>query len=624
VTGSWWSQRFAPEGSAAAEGIMKQLGQPLLDPLTVLVREAAQNSWDARDGSGPVEFRIDIRRIGERCDAWRGRLLPLPAAETGINLEECLSPDSHLLVVSDRRTVGLGGPLRAGQREATGESPDFVQFVRNVGEPSDHEFGGGTYGFGKGIFYRLSDAATILVDTMTGSVGQSRRRLMGAALGHSWFDGDQRYTGRHWWGSIAADDVPDPLLGATADAVAGELGLPDFADGRTGTNIVIVGADLGVTGDEPELRRRTPEEAATFLASSILWHLWPKFFPDGEGRSMTFAVAVDGHEVVVPSPDELDEFRPFVESLSVLREGQGIPHTRTIPPRESGRFALSLASAGSGPTRRLVSAARPFEGPARHVARMRVAELIVDYVPGPPHPDPLLRYGGVFKASEGADRAFAAAEPPTHDDWVEKGLQGTVRGVVQGARRFVLRQIEDALGMGAPAVGGGGEGLGELSARLAALVPTVSATGAASFGGSESRGGTSGHTPSHGRDSSARAGTSSRGREGPRLVGAPTLQLNDGLPFLAARVHIPESTETRHIQAEVTVVVEGGGRESEPPVGALIPAITQWLPVPGGDVVNGHTLTLPAGHTCDWWVYATYVPDAVVRFRVKRVGDRAS
>ncbi|WP_173041125.1 hypothetical protein [Phytohabitans flavus] len=44
--------------------------------------------------------------------------------------------------MSDRGTVGLGGPLRAGQRPSDSERPDFVQFIRNVGEPSDHEFGG--------------------------------------------------------------------------------------------------------------------------------------------------------------------------------------------------------------------------------------------------------------------------------------------------------------------------------------------------------------------------------------------------------------------------------------------------------------------------------------------------
>ena len=287
----WWSQPFAPEGSAAAEGIVKQLGRPALDPLTVLVREAAQNSWDAHLPDGVVEFGVDVRVLGENVDAWRQLLLPGPARESDVDLDNALRPESVVLVVSDRNTVGLGGPLRAGERARDQEKADFVQFLRNVGEPSDHEFGGGTYGFGKGIFYRLSRIGAILVDTNTAAGGPAGRRLMGAALGHSWYLGDRRFTGRHWWGHVAADDVPDPILAGQADSVATALGLPGFADGRTGTDIVVLAADLGSTGSEPSARERTAAEAATFIASSILWNLWPKMLPDGDGRHMRFSVA---------------------------------------------------------------------------------------------------------------------------------------------------------------------------------------------------------------------------------------------------------------------------------------------------------------------------------------------
>ncbi|MFD0594037.1 hypothetical protein ACFQZ4_17425 [Catellatospora coxensis] len=59
----WLSQPYPPEGATAAEGIRNQLGRPELDHLTVLVREAAQNSWDARAGSGAVDFRIDLSTV---------------------------------------------------------------------------------------------------------------------------------------------------------------------------------------------------------------------------------------------------------------------------------------------------------------------------------------------------------------------------------------------------------------------------------------------------------------------------------------------------------------------------------------------------------------------------------
>src|SRR3954452_6852732 len=75
---SWLSQTFPPEGASAAEGIRNQLGRPELDLLTILVRESAQNSWDARmEGfRDPVDYRIDMWTVGPaHAGAWRELLL---------------------------------------------------------------------------------------------------------------------------------------------------------------------------------------------------------------------------------------------------------------------------------------------------------------------------------------------------------------------------------------------------------------------------------------------------------------------------------------------------------------------------------------------------------------------
>jgi hypothetical protein len=623
VSVRWWSQPFAPEGSAAAEGIVKQLGRPALDPLTVLVREAAQNSWDARRGEEIVEFSVDVRTLGPSVDRWRRLLLPGPAAESNVDLERALQPDSVVIVVSDRNTVGLGGPLRAGKRTQGEDAPDFVQFMRNVGEPSDHEFGGGTYGFGKGIFYRLSDVGAILVDTSTRAAGFAGRRLMGAALGHSWYLGDRRYTGRQWWGVVPLDDVPDPVLDDDAGVLSAQFDLPGFADGRTGTDIVVLGARLGVTGSESEARERTPPEAATFIASSILWNLWPKMVPDEAGRHMRFSVGVDGRLVPVPDPESFDDLAPFIEALRTVRAGNGTDYRRTVPPKIAGSLAVELGAAATGDTRLLVGAAKPYEGPSHHVARMRVAELVVDYLPGPSHPDPRLSYGAVFKASEDADDLFASAEPPTHDDWVAKGLSGSARGVVVGARTFIQKQLDERLGFGAQAGGAGGQGLGQLSALLAGVVPgrfvdsagsglrddareTSNPVGGGGVGSGEGTG------PGGSRVATRKGGS-------PKVVGAPALQVHHGSPYLVALVRVPPADVSRLLSADVEVVLDGGGRETEPPLGAAVPSVIQWQSVGGDNVVPGRSMRLTAGAESDWYVYATHVPDAVVRFRVSQV-----
>lgn len=603
----WWSQPFAPEGSAAAEGIAKQLGRPNLDDLTILVREAAQNSWDARWQDAIPHFGIQIRPLGSTAAEWREALLPAPN-EASLSLpESVLQPESMVMVVSDRNTAGLRGPIRAGVRAKPGEGNDFVQFLRNVGEPRDQLLGGGTYGFGKGIFYKLSTASTILVDSNVRVGAGHERRLMAASLGSSYYDKrDRRFTGRHWWGGLGEDNVPDPLLADEAAAMAQRLGLPGFDNGTTGTDIIILGADLGVMDDGDEARPRTADEAGLFIGSSILWHLWPKLVGLEPTSRMTFSVSVDGVEVPIPDPSTLGELQPFVDALLAARGTNGVPYKRRSAPKTAGQFAISLGAADVGPVLPIVSAASPFSGPSHHVARMRHAELVVDYMETTTHPNALLRYGGVFLGSAEADEHFAAAEPPTHDDWVERGLVGVTKAIVVGARQFIRRRIEsefhDSITMGSQ----GASGLGALATRLGSLVPQEVS---------------SSHATDRSRGRRAVAG-SSRSRV-PRIVDGPRLVIGSGPPFVVTRVRIAESPELRSYEALVTVVLDGGTSEASAPLGDFEPTILQWLPVSGGNPVFGGVISISPGPDSEWWVYAAYVPEAVLRIKVAEVKRHA-
>ncbi|MGH8571378.1 MAG: hypothetical protein ACREX8_02230, partial [Gammaproteobacteria bacterium] len=526
-----------------------------------------------------------------------------PDLRAGIPLADALTADALILVVSDRRTVGLGGPLRAGHRAPAGERPDFVQFLRNIGEPNDNQFGGGTYGFGKSIFFRVSQVSTILVDTRTHDSQPAGRRLMGSSLGPSWFDADdRRHTGRHWWGTVV-DNVPDPLVNDHAADVADDLVLPGFQDHESGTDIVMLAPDLGTLGG-PDPRPRTPAEAAEFLVSSLLWHLWPKMVPDPQGRHMQFSADLDREPVDIPDPAGVPELQPFVRAMQRVRRGDADAYRRTVAPRHAGGFSLEPDAADAGPPNPVIDAARPFEGPSRHVARMRTAELVVDYLEGTPHPNPLLRYGAVFKATEDADEHFAASEPPTHDSWVETGLTGTTKGVVQRARLFIHNQIRATFASAPPPTGDSKASLGELSSRLAGLVPQS--------------------LPDLDGEVGGRGSGAGGGRTGaPRLLGTPILKMRDNGPVLLARVLIGASDTERAVTAEAHVVIDGGAQEQTPPIGASTPSILGWSSVTGDtEAVTGPVLRLPPGPTVEWWVSATHVQDAVVGFRVHSASGR--
>src|SRR5205823_3805590 len=155
-------------------------------------------------------------------NAMRDELLVDPPP--GLPLEDELVPGMQIMYFADFGTCGLGGPTRA---DSEGVERDFVDFVRNIGQPPDKDLGGGSFGYGKAAFYIASKARTILLDTLCRSPeGELERRFIGCGLGES-FDHDGRpHTGRHWWGRLV-DGVPEPVVGREAEGAARILGLPD-------------------------------------------------------------------------------------------------------------------------------------------------------------------------------------------------------------------------------------------------------------------------------------------------------------------------------------------------------------------------------------------------------------
>ena len=160
---------FLESGGMFGNSARSALGRPDLDSWELFTRETLQNSWDARDSTSDedgVTFSIDYEDLtGHRAEALRdffGNQTPgLPALQKLLNS----GSDIPILVVSDSGTTGLQGPTAASGTRGRNEREDFVSFIRNIGRPSSKELKGGTYGFGKGVFFNMSLTDTVLVYT---------------------------------------------------------------------------------------------------------------------------------------------------------------------------------------------------------------------------------------------------------------------------------------------------------------------------------------------------------------------------------------------------------------------------------------------------------------------------
>ncbi|WP_327275034.1 hypothetical protein OG609_26090 [Streptomyces sp. NBC_01224] len=637
----WVSQPYPPEGASAAEGIRNQLGRPELDLLTILVRESAQNSWDARipESSAPVDYRIDMWTVGPaHAGAWRELLLNgAPAERDSFPLHEVLRRSSiRVMAVSDRGTRGLGGPTRA---DAFDLERDFVSFIRNIGEPRDNALGGGTYGFGKGIFYLLSNAGTILVHSRCRTAhGGYETRLIGCTLWKSYVanesGGNRRHTGRHWWGDTS-DAVVEPLTGQDAEAVARRLGLRPFGPEETGTMVVVI---------DPILDELTPVEAAGYLAESIAWHLWPKMINTGGRPSdMRFSVTCDGVDFPVPDPRETRPLNMFVAAYEKMTGPDGGELHCNRPKRYLGRLGLEKRiTPPLEPSR--ASRMVDIEDIVHHVCLMRPAELVVTYRPGPKPPSVNQGYAGVFRADESMDEIYARAEPPTHDAWNPQSLERPESTFVQTTFRRIGEALDNLLSLGGVArPGASSVALGAASSFFSGLVGGAWGIGGAtaySKPGSittrrkskvndeeESTAplGTGRYSPKtaslSAEDATAggpgESGRAAAPRRRPRVqyVGDPYYEDREDTSLLVQEFRLPAPGPQR-VQVDLAVTLPGsGGRETDPPIGASMPELVGWEDS-DGQVHGSDAFEIEGGESL-WRVLVLPAPDTMTEIGIK-------
>jgi len=416
----WFPKPFGP-GDLDGVGAKRLLGTPDLEPAWVLVRETAQNSWDARGTSPSIDFTMNLRELDqETVNLLRERIFTGHAPRTG--LKELLSQDTvWALEVSDRGTVGLGGPIRNDLAVDQGEDTNFIDLVFNIGAPRDVHLGGGTYGFGKTISYVVSDVGTVLIWSRCEGPRGLESRLIGSAIGDGFDMGGYRYTGRHWWGNaIPGEDRVEPVVGDLAQDLGDKVFSKSFAADATGTSMLILA---------PQFGGESPEDDIDMLVDAIVWNLWPKLMVDQNGRSrMKIRLQLNGQDVEIPPVEAHESLSGHVDCLRAVRAlqsggdvstlGLTLPLTwhevRSERPRKLlGHLALTRYPVPPGA-----------EEPSQWVTLMRnQAELVVTYFSRAPLDVDGFQWAGVFKPAAEVDDSFALAEPPAHDDWVAKGVQ---------------------------------------------------------------------------------------------------------------------------------------------------------------------------------------------------------
>lgn len=443
---TWFPKPFGP-GDIDGVGAKRLLGTPNISPAEVLVRETAQNSWDARGGEGEIDFSVNLRQLSRpEIEVLRSRVFTGAAAGTGIGA--ALDGETlWALEISDRGTVGLDGPIRNDIPPPSGQHTNFIDLILNIGSPRDVHLGGGTYGFGKTIVYSISRVGAVLFWTQCEVPQGLDQRLIGVAIGEGFDLDGLRYTGQHWWGSIV-DDRVEPIVGNAANSLASTIFQKGFEAKATGTSILILDPQIGGANAEENIQR---------LREAIVWNLWPKLLPDLSRTRMHIHLQLNGIEVALPhlqSHPMLSGYASCLQSLRAAQAGENpadlkepypvaVTEIRSQRPNKLlGHLALVRY-----PTPSAETAHAGVRAPSHHVSLMRhQAELVVKYLPARQLDTEGFQWAGVFKPVEHTDDSFASAEPPAHDDWQPAGIASkTARRDVNVALKRIKEGVDGFL-----------------------------------------------------------------------------------------------------------------------------------------------------------------------------------
>lgn len=645
-----YSEKFRPEGGAAAQGIGRAMGRPRLDQISVLIREAVQNSWDARleerNASVEVSARLEVFGPAELRILKDEIFKFLPSHHP---LKENLRPSLRRLIIEDRGTHGLTGPVFL-ERSPRPEDR-FVNFCRIFGRASEGALGGGTFGYGKAVYFGASRAATVIIHTRCLHKGHLEERLMPMSVWRT--NSSDISTGRHWWGvtSKRHNGAVAPVTGTDAKKIAKQIGFTGFSGDETGTSIMILAPRFDARLDlDPLMATRCIAETMT------IW-FWPRMLGAGDkAGKLKFSAACDGEPVSIPDPAKTIPFRGYAMALKNLvaqtrssdRTTQ-LPHVvkevRALRPaarlgylslalvarRTRNSFAISSQIDGSALFEDHAFGEQVDDSPDRisschHVAMVRAPGQVIKYVAYRPYPAHEMEYAGIFlvdgdpehddRPSDDVDIAFARAEPPSHDDWVPDNLDDEWhKRYVRAARRSISTIVDEFVGMGKPQVAASAQDpLGALSADLGELM-AAPGTGASRSTITRPRtegGGTGGTGGSGGGEGGGSQGGGAQ--KGAQIVvtGDGTLETINGkivfaLPF---RVNNLSRAFTR-IRAVPNVLLAGGASEIDPPAGDRRPRVVGWRRE-GKSVVQQLELKLRDGDDGDWQVLVEVPSDVMV------------
>jgi hypothetical protein len=450
----------------------------------------------------------------------------------------------------------------------------------------------------------MSRCQTILVDTVTEYRGSSVRRLIAIRISRRYdiLSGKEkgRYTGRHWWGVSNGSTALEPITGKQALDLAMAIGLPERGKHDYGTSIMLL---------DPDFSDIPASGIVKMVCETLLWNFWPKFINyDAQFAAMRFRFALNGVDVPIPAVENCPPLDLFVAAMKDLKSDRnGVKSIGSKSPKKHlGKLSIKKMVKGD---RKILFTGDNSLAPLNcsHVALMRPAELVVKYLEGQPLPTDDYEWAGVFicDGDEEVEHAFAASEPPAHDDWIPNYLpKGRQKTFVNVALREIKRHMRNYAGP-ITLTGGGAGGYPSLASLGDALGSKLLGVSGQGIGGDRKPRGSSG-----------------QGRRNPVKLTKPRFQSLKRYQGKLCALFEMELTGPKRKNVTITghpgILVDGGGTDSSSQDG-VTPEVVEWRSGEGDKLGSGKTVEIKCTGKDDLVAYVTVPGYVAVSFSAKVV-----
>ena len=440
---SWLFERFQSNGGTGARGLRRELSGSGIDAAQKCAREAVQNSGDASAfADKPVRIAIRVRHVTGPERTKILKVLGLDAHGGPSERKQIAGPVPDplpLLYFEDFNTVGLGGEEDAS-RPRVAKLDRFVGLCRNFGDAAEDADGGGTFGYGKAVYWNASTLNLVLFHSRIAPTGREsvHSRLIGGALFNQHDYADARFTGRAWLGAVdSAKDYAAPLCDGEADKIAATLGLSPRADSSlNGTSILIVGSKF------------SDQEHLDALRRSIELNYWPRI----RDNRLEVLLELDGTALTPPLPENRSELAPYLEAYSCLKAGPTSDDTKLVKDlvtaggTKLGTLALIALDASE-------QASLGDKGLRNRVALLRNPGMIVQNLPVMENSP--AGYVGVFKADPTFNAVLARSEGSAHNLWdsTNDDLTEADRTAIKALDRQIRNSVKSFLSSQVPEEG---------------------------------------------------------------------------------------------------------------------------------------------------------------------------